>query len=258
MDWYAAYYNMMLGEKGFKGRMLSLSWPLWKDGGMRVDARTEKILLENTGMMPMKTASGIKAMYKSLKQGGSRIAILEGKPDQIRRKLLGAADNTDVPLKPVSPINTETDLKLNTKEKLIKAISELLAVKVKDIDTAGSWDEHGIDQIKLARLADMLSERFNTDLTVSKLLEYNNSNKLLEFLTSGNVNTFEEIAASDEAKIDTSLNTGKILVSDEELFQKTVLYLKNEVASVIKLSADRIEAEAPMEKYGMIPSYQCN
>jgi polyketide synthase PksN len=251
MDWYAAYYNMMLGEKGFKGRMLSLSWPLWKDGGMRVDARTEKILLENTGMMPMKTASGIKAMYKSLKQGGSRIAILEGKPDQIRRKLLGAADNTDVPLKPVSPINTETDLKLNTKEKLIKAISELLAVKVKDIDTAGSWDEYGIDQIKLARLADMLSERFNTDLTVSKLLEYNNSNKLLEFLTSGNVNTFEEIAASDEAKIDTSLNTGKILVSDEELFQKTVLYLKNEVASVIKLSADRIEAEAPMEKYGI-------
>ncbi|PEU18246.1 hypothetical protein CN526_30425, partial [Bacillus wiedmannii] len=42
MDVYAKYRNALVAAKKRKGQTLSLNWPLWKEGGMRVDKETEK------------------------------------------------------------------------------------------------------------------------------------------------------------------------------------------------------------------------
>ncbi|WOH97332.1 hypothetical protein R0744_19575 [Bacillus amyloliquefaciens] len=43
------------------GQTLSVNWPLWEEGGMRVDKETERLMYEQTGMKAMRSASGIQA-----------------------------------------------------------------------------------------------------------------------------------------------------------------------------------------------------
>jgi polyketide synthase PksN len=41
MDVYARYRNSLRSSRQRTGITLSINWPLWKDGGMHVDAETE-------------------------------------------------------------------------------------------------------------------------------------------------------------------------------------------------------------------------
>jgi len=45
MDAYAKYRNHLVASKQRYGQTLSINWPLWQEGGMRVDAVTEKMLM---------------------------------------------------------------------------------------------------------------------------------------------------------------------------------------------------------------------
>ena len=44
MDAYAKYRNDLVVSGQRQGRTLSINWPLWQEGGMRVDAETEKMI----------------------------------------------------------------------------------------------------------------------------------------------------------------------------------------------------------------------
>jgi NADP-dependent 3-hydroxy acid dehydrogenase YdfG/acyl carrier protein len=157
MDAYAAYRNSLTSKKQRSGLTLSVNWPLWKEGGMHVDAQTEEILLNGTGMVALQTETGIKALYRCLKYEKSNISVIEGKLEHIRRKFL-----------------------------------------------------------------------HNQDTQADK---------------SGYI---------EEKKLSAAKDSKNVLDIKEDLLQdKTVNYLKNEVSSVIMLSSDRIEENAPMEKYGI-------
>ncbi|MCP4685353.1 MAG: SDR family NAD(P)-dependent oxidoreductase, partial [bacterium] len=49
MDAFAKYRNSLPGSKR-TGQTLSINWPLWREGGMGVDAATEKMMKESMGM----------------------------------------------------------------------------------------------------------------------------------------------------------------------------------------------------------------
>ena len=55
MDAYAGYRNTLVALKQRHGQTLSINWPLWAEGGMQVDAVTEQMLMQNTGMIASKT-----------------------------------------------------------------------------------------------------------------------------------------------------------------------------------------------------------
>jgi polyketide synthase PksN len=65
MDNYASYRNNLVKSGLRSGTTLSIGWPLWKEGGMRPDAETEKMMLQ-MGLNPMETSKGIRAFYRGL------------------------------------------------------------------------------------------------------------------------------------------------------------------------------------------------
>ena len=62
MDAYSVYRDELVNEKQRHGQTLSINWPLWKEGGMRVDEETEKLMRQSMGIIPMQTATGINAL----------------------------------------------------------------------------------------------------------------------------------------------------------------------------------------------------
>ncbi|CAM3202084.1 hypothetical protein COSO111634_05965 [Corallococcus soli] len=64
------------GERS--GRTVSIAWPLWRDGGMHVDAASLEWMRERFGLVPLSTAAGLKALEDGLMPGGpAHFAVLE-------------------------------------------------------------------------------------------------------------------------------------------------------------------------------------
>nr|AAY89053.1 polyketide synthase [Sorangium cellulosum] len=69
---------------GAHGRSLSVAWPLWAEGGMRVDAATEQALWQATGMKALSTAAGIAAFERGLRARTAVMMVAEGSAERLR------------------------------------------------------------------------------------------------------------------------------------------------------------------------------
>lgn len=61
MDAYARRRNRLGGN----GAMISVNWPLWKDGGMQIDSRVISKIYETTGLKPLETASAFAMLNQA-------------------------------------------------------------------------------------------------------------------------------------------------------------------------------------------------
>ena len=76
LDQYAAYRNERVSRGERSGRTVSINWPLWLDGGMKIDAASQAMLERTTGMRAMQTATGLQAFYQSLASSNSQTLVV--------------------------------------------------------------------------------------------------------------------------------------------------------------------------------------
>ncbi|MGW5185753.1 SDR family NAD(P)-dependent oxidoreductase [Streptomyces cyaneofuscatus] len=62
---FAARRNAHVEAGGRSGRTVSIAWPLWEDGGMRVDGATRAYLRRHRGLVPMESDEGLDALLKA-------------------------------------------------------------------------------------------------------------------------------------------------------------------------------------------------
>jgi polyketide synthase PksN len=87
MDAYAAYRNRLVQAGRRHGLTISMDWPLWAEGGMVLDKRMEEQKLSAAGLVPMRTETGLRALYHGLATGQSQVMVLEGDAKAIRGML---------------------------------------------------------------------------------------------------------------------------------------------------------------------------
>ncbi|SFE52026.1 Phosphopantetheine attachment site [Chitinophaga sp. CF118] len=78
LDEYAHYRNEEKAKGKRQGRTLSIAWPLWKDGGMRMALDTVKHLEKQWGMLPLTTGEGIRAFEELLNSTESQGIVVFG------------------------------------------------------------------------------------------------------------------------------------------------------------------------------------
>ncbi|WP_025715904.1 type I polyketide synthase, partial [Paenibacillus sp. 1-18] len=87
MDAYAWYRNILVSSKERIGKTLSINWPLWKDGGMRLDQETEKAM-QKVGMYAMRTETGINALYQSIACISNQVMVIEGDIELVSKMMV--------------------------------------------------------------------------------------------------------------------------------------------------------------------------
>src|SRR5262249_37546113 len=87
LDAYAEHRHMLAQRGERSGRTLALNWPLWAEGGMRLDAASERLLMQRHGLVPLSTATAWQAMYDALAADCTRVVVLEGDAAQIARRI---------------------------------------------------------------------------------------------------------------------------------------------------------------------------
>ncbi|OMG71007.1 hypothetical protein BW685_23380, partial [Burkholderia ubonensis] len=206
MDAYAAHHNSLAASGQRRGRMVSVNWPLWRDGGMRVDASTERAMEQATGMVAMRTESGIAALYLALGSGLDQVAVVEGRAARMREVLLGHAAQAEettaepVPVAtqaavapaasatPVAPVegvaNADSQALLDKVKRLLTQVAaKLLKLKATEINGDAELSSYGFDSLMLAEFVNRLNQDYRFGLAPTVFFEYSTLNKFARHLS---------------------------------------------------------------------------
>ncbi|NOJ81821.1 SDR family NAD(P)-dependent oxidoreductase [Myxococcus xanthus] len=82
------------------GRTVSFNWPLWADGGMRVDAQTLRFMERRGGLTPLPSALGWEVFEQGLAQDGAQCVVFHGARDVIVQRFGVAAEPPPEPPPP--------------------------------------------------------------------------------------------------------------------------------------------------------------
>ncbi|MEX3547626.1 MAG: SDR family NAD(P)-dependent oxidoreductase [Burkholderia sp.] len=171
MDAYAAYRQV----QGGRGRSLSVNWPLWRDGGMGMEAATEEMMLANTGMVAMRTASGFAALARALHSGLPQVAVMEGLAERMRQKLLAVPAAASAPAAAASGPTEQADhgeLVARVARGLRQMVGELLKLELDQIDIEDDLSDYGFDSITLTSFSNRINKQFGLDLIPTIFFEY--------------------------------------------------------------------------------------
>ncbi|KAF6584064.1 SDR family NAD(P)-dependent oxidoreductase, partial [Paenibacillus sp. EKM211P] len=186
MDAYARYRNTLVEQKQRYGQTLSINWPLWKEGGMRIDSETEQIM-EEMGMFAMGTDTGMRALYQSLASGKDQVMVLEGHASQLRETLLQqpslnqVEDASSMIMESRKEPEIAQDLLV---EKAANYLKQLLATSIRlparQIEADAPMEKYGIDSIMIRQLTRELEKTFGT-LPKTLFFEYQSIRELTQY-----------------------------------------------------------------------------
>lgn len=211
MDCYMQHRHalFLMGQR--RGTGVSINWPLWRTGGMNVDAATQELLRRNFGLMPLQTAEGVKAFHLALAGEHRQLVVASGDKDRLRRKLFGF-EATAAPLqaeaaRPTSdvPAGDNNELKEKVRAALVRSVSKLLKIGVERIDVHAELNKFGFDSLSLSEFGNLLNKEYQLQLAPTLFFEYPNIAAVSDYLIAEHRAVFEQRFGTAVSAAETSL-----------------------------------------------------
>ncbi len=157
-----AEWRESLREQGERhGRTVSLSWPLWRDGGMRINPAVETQVLQSSGLRPLETAEGMWALERALAASGTQLAVLPGDRTRIEERL-ASMQHTAPAVPPEQDAATPPPARggaIAFEQELLEQLAEILHVDTAQLDADEPLAEYGADHVTIARAVEALAQR---------------------------------------------------------------------------------------------------
>lgn len=161
LDGYAAFLNK-------DGRTLSISWPLWKNGGMQLTKESGQLLEMQWGMLPMPSEEGISIFNSLLNNASGHVVAGYGEEERMKQKLYGEVISHTT----IAASQDMIEMQQLAAEKIREMAAVILKLSVNDIDPEEKLGDYGFDSISFTRLANELNTYYNLDITPTIFYNY--------------------------------------------------------------------------------------
>lgn len=195
MNAFSEYRNGQAALDKRYGKTLSVCWPLWKDGGMRIDAETARMLTKETGMVAMETRRGIQALYHSWVLGKPQVLVASGVANRIRAFLYETGHGQDpshnMKNRNVNQNTERADIVLGVDEETLRekaenyvkqVLSSVIKLPAGQIDAEAPLEDYGIDSIMIMHVTGQLEKVFGS-LSKTLFFEYQDIRSLTRYFT---------------------------------------------------------------------------
>ncbi|MEV0689371.1 SDR family NAD(P)-dependent oxidoreductase [Streptomyces sp. NPDC050388] len=225
MDAYVEHRGELAAQGARSGRALSIGWPLWADGGMRVD---DAVLarLRDLGVTPLGTRDALRTLTAAVADGRRHTLVLCGDRELLLTRLsaqiggptaaaaLAPSSPAAPPAQAPAPLSATSDPAVVTlrpsvrevqetwRRTLVTEVSAQLKVPADEIDVDGEFGEYGFDSISLTELAGRLGDRFGVNLAPTVFFEYRTVDSVAAHLAATYA---DRTAAVDFAPADASV-----------------------------------------------------
>ncbi|GCF07146.1 hypothetical protein KDI_07100 [Dictyobacter arantiisoli] len=199
------------------GKTLVINWPLWREGGMRMDdAEQTQMYLASSGQRYLETAEGLRIFEQLLTQAGTQYLILAGQTDRITH-FLGLTDDKPAPTHEGihhthhNGTGRQAYMKGWTVEQCLEwdlstLIGQVLKLGRERLDQTANLTDFGFDSISLAEFARVLSQHYTLNITPALFFGYPTLRRLLHYFLSEHaaaIHTFYEEESTPVASITT-------------------------------------------------------
>ncbi|UCH94146.1 MAG: SDR family NAD(P)-dependent oxidoreductase, partial [Candidatus Aminicenantes bacterium] len=194
------------GER--QGNTVSINWPWWKEGGMRIDEQTREWMKKRAGSVPLETTAGLEAFEEALAAHRTQLAVAVGSRAKLV-ELLGipSAAGTKEP-KPVDhePLRQSRSISKNqwqekVEKDLVELCVELLKVEESDINPGDPLADYGLDSIMMMTMLNRLEAMYGTVVEPHALSEHNTIKRLSAYLIENGIAVPEEPDSPKSAKV---------------------------------------------------------
>jgi polyketide synthase PksN len=173
------------------GRSLSINWPLWRDGGMRIDDGTVAAVEQRTGLVPLSTADGLAAMGAALALDAQQVLVAAGDGARLRAALLAnPAERAPLPAVPSQvsaasagsePGLSDDRLREKIDFRLRQVFSQATGIPSSRLVSDEPLESYGLDSVLISRLNQTLGEPF-ADLSKTIFFEHRTLDALAQHL----------------------------------------------------------------------------
>jgi len=202
MDRFAVYRNELVTRNQRKGKTRAINWPVWKEGGMGLDAATQEQMKQSAGLFVMQTVTGMQAFHQSLAFPHDQIQVVEGDLTKLRETLFADKSAAVAPPAPVeqaepTPAVARADggnIQEKTQDFLKKRLSSLLKLPANKIDAAAPFERYGINSIMTMNLTNELEKIFGS-LPKTLFFEYQTLAELAQYFINAHSAQLNELFA---------------------------------------------------------------
>ncbi|MBM3653553.1 MAG: SDR family NAD(P)-dependent oxidoreductase, partial [Alphaproteobacteria bacterium] len=161
LDAFADYRTGLAATGARRGLTLAIGWPLWREGGMRVDAATLDALRE-TGLTPLETAAGIAVFNDCLASCRARTLVLSGDGGAVARLVARKEAREAISAKTIesAPADPATLLR-ETTDRLKTLLAEVTGAAPQRIQAHARLEDQGLDSIAVTQLNQRLGRVFD-------------------------------------------------------------------------------------------------
>ena len=193
------------------GASLAIGWPLWADGGMRMDAETERAMRQRYGVAALETAAGVAAFDAALASGKHQVLVASGDAETIRlrmaasaREIMTAASDAET-----APLTEDDAFVGRVQEHLRSLLSQVVGLPPERLMTEAPFEDYGIDSMMVVKLIGDL-EKTVGPLPKTLFFEYREIRELSEYLAASHGTALSELfgaGAVDGSRTESVLTT---------------------------------------------------
>ena len=178
MDYYAQLRHGLVRKGMRQGKTISYNWPLWKEGGMKVEKETEE-LFKTIGISTLETEKGIQAFINGMKSPYSRWIVFQGEQKKIR-EFLGIEKQKEA----ITLIGNrdKVELKSAVEKDMVQAVKEILRVREKDIYFDKDMKDYGFNSLTFTEFANKINKIYAIATNPSIFYEHGTLQSLADYL----------------------------------------------------------------------------
>lgn len=192
LDGFAKYRNNLILSSQRYGRTFAIDWPLWKNGGMKVDKNIEEDMYKRMGMRSMPDHIGIEVFYKTYVSGRSNLMAIYGNRDKINEYVL-SEEAVSIESRNKNVIDDKLSVTLEAvSDFLIKVLADTILLSPERIDAESPMERYGIDSVLSMDLTDALEKTFGS-LSKTLFFEYQTIQELANYFLNFHMDKLKTI-----------------------------------------------------------------
>lgn len=215
-----------------RGRCVSINWPLWENGGMKISKDMQLKLRQEFGSVALSNEAALEALDNIICSSSNQVLVENGYLPKLNRQIFGSSvqsenDNTSLAVqyydaasesKRVSYSSQILDsedfhrddatreepqgeiIKLKARDFIAVQLSKVLKIPKHKLKPDSPLEEYGIDSIIAINLTNQLEKVFGT-LSKTLFFEYRSISELTDYFIDSHLKTFLKVLGEDRRPV---------------------------------------------------------
>lgn len=195
LDEFAVVREQLRLQGQCHGKTLSINWPYWEEGGIKLDLAYQQALEHKLGIVSLQREQGIAAFADALQEPHPQMIVMPG----YRNKLLAALNKKhEMPdenssLAPVALVQSEVA------DYLKNLLGQALKISPAKIKAEVAFEEYGIDSLMILQLNELFEQHFSA-LPKTLFFEYRNLDDLTDYFLTHQTEKLQRLLPQTLAK----------------------------------------------------------